>query len=251
MHRWAGSAPSLCAKCTAACLMRAPDSDSLASANPFGLPPLKPSTHQRMAARAWRPHLHLCGRSRLEVGPRTSELRLARSGSPAVLSRRAPVPATRGCRAASVGKPEAIVLLLDAKARIDPKDAQGATPLYVAIASDQAQAAFLLAARGADLNVGAQCGACMHCRSVGLRSLRFAWQACRWRLAVQHAGSDLLRSACCGLVCMSCVVGRQVWSAHGLLLHALPLSAGRNQGGRHATPGCWGERAWPATGAAA
>lgn len=58
MHRWAGGMPTLCAMYTAACLMGAFGSGSVASANPFGLP-LKPVTHQRTAARMWRPHVHL------------------------------------------------------------------------------------------------------------------------------------------------------------------------------------------------
>lgn len=49
---------------------------------------------------------------------------------------------------------------------------------------------------------------------------------------MQHACSDLLHSACCGLVRMlalHCVVGWRVRRPHGLL-HALPLQAATKEG---------------------
>lgn len=54
--------------------------------------------------------------------------------------------------AACAGKVEVVrVLLEEGRARIDAKDAQGSTPLLVALASQETNVALLLAAKGADL----------------------------------------------------------------------------------------------------
>jgi 26S proteasome non-ATPase regulatory subunit 10 len=58
-------------------------------------------------------------------------------------------------RAASAGRQEAVRALLEAPdLKIDAADKQGATPLFVAVSCQAANIALLLAAKGANLEVG-------------------------------------------------------------------------------------------------
>jgi 26S proteasome non-ATPase regulatory subunit 10 len=62
-------------------------------------------------------------------------------------------------RAASAGKTEAVrVLVEECSAKIDCKDKTGATPLYVAVSCDHASIALFLAGKGADLDAATKQG---------------------------------------------------------------------------------------------
>jgi ankyrin repeat protein len=65
---------------------------------------------------------------------------------------------SNACRAASSGRTEAAkVLVEEGRARVDAKDGQGATPLYVAAATGNQPAALYLLSKGADVEVGLRC----------------------------------------------------------------------------------------------
>jgi ankyrin repeat protein len=113
--------------------------------------------------------------------------------------RAAPAGSTPLHRAASAGKPEAVRLLLEAgKARVDARDRQGNTPLFVAVECREINIAVYLAAKGGErlapgLGVAAGPGA-------ALPLLHHGWarkgparraDASSWRAAAKPAGADL------------------------------------------------------------
>ena len=101
------------------------------------------------------------------------------------------------CRAASSGSTEAArVLVEEGRARVDAKDGQGATPLYVAAAAGNQPAALYLLSKGADVEVGLAISCVAHAHASSLPLLRRRFKGRCWvRLEQQGHNRRILEES--------------------------------------------------------